>query len=403
MPAASSVDIGTASVFFAQLAYFPDIVSLFTEADFQEELDSEYGNFSFYGYVSNAVRIRQRLTVLGVTTKSATAELDRAVADAQSKQYGTEAEVIDHAAEGFSEDPLTSDEVLARAKLFLEWKLDPENPEFPKNYEDPRIFGEISIKHHFRILLDLVPDEAAVKLDLTALKNDTCCYTLPVQLAANVHKDRHRDMSTSLPLLVLTEGSTDARALEQSIKVTHAHLVDFIKFMDFDFKPDGGVSSLIKNLKALVSAGIPNRIVAIADNDAAAREALNEQFLATLPETVRVIHYPELESLRSYPTYDVEGNIVELDVNGRAGSLEMYHGSDILTVDGQRLPVRWTGYQAKVATYQGVVDSKADLGKKFHEKVKVQLKKLESSPELGLEGDWHGMREIIESIVHAFD
>jgi hypothetical protein len=410
MPAASSVEIGNASVFFAQLAYFPDIVSLFTQSDFKEQLDPDDDAYSFYGYVSSALLIRQRLTVLGVTSQAAMDELDSAIRRAQSDEgesVSEQAEATDgkqaEAPDGFPADPLTRDEVLARAKAFLEWELDTDNLEFPEQYEDPRVFDEISTKHHFRILLDLVPGETRVELDLTDLKNDTCCYTMPAQLAAEVHKERHRYMSTSLPLLVLTEGSTDARALEESIRVTHAHLVDFIKFMDFDFKPDGGVSSLIKNLKALVAAGIPNRIVAVADNDAAAREALSGEFLATLPNTVRVLHYPELESLRKYPTYDVEGDIVELDVNGRAGSLEMYHGSDVLTVDGKRPPVRWTGYQTKVSTYQGVVDFKGDLGKKFHKKVKAQLEKLEQSPAAGLEGDWHGMREIIESIVHAFD
>lgn len=407
MPAASYVNIGGSSVFFAQLSYFPDLVSLFSEADFHENVDTDTDTdtdaYSFYGYVSSAWKIRQRLTVLGGTAKVSKSALETAVFSAATEAASSTEEGAENSAE-FPVQPLTAPEVLRRAHNYLHWETSyADGLVRPEPYEDPRIFEKLGLKHHFRLLLDLVPDEARVELDLTRLKNDTCCYALPADLATDVHAEQHADMSTSLPLLVLTEGSTDARALGESVKVTHPHLVDFLKFMDFDFNPDGGVGGLVRSLKALVAAGIPNRIVAIADNDAAAREALPQKFVDSLPSSVKVIHYPHLDSLRSYPAYDVEGNIVELDINGRAGSIEMYFGSDVLECDGERPPVRWTGHQQKAGTYQGVVSSKNDLGKKFHQKVKSQLEKLDSSPEANLDGDWEGMRSIIETIVRAFD
>lgn len=49
--------------------------------------------------------------------------------------------------------------------------------------------------------------------------------------------------------------------------------------------------------------------------------------------------------LRAYPTLGPQlSDPVIMDVNGKAGALEMYLGRELLTVDGQLVPVQWMGY-----------------------------------------------------------
>jgi len=63
------------------------------------------------------------------------------------------------------------------------------------------------------------------------------------------------------------------------------------------------------------------------------------------PESYRILHYPDLPLLVDYPTLGPQSDSpVRMNVNGKAGSLEMYLGRDLLTVNGELVPVQWTGY-----------------------------------------------------------
>ena len=49
-----------------------------------------------------------------------------------------------------------------------------------------------------------------------------------------------------------------------------------------------------------------------------------------LPDHYSVLHYPDIEIARSYPTLGPTG-LSEMNVNGLAGSIEMYLGADVLS------------------------------------------------------------------------
>ncbi|WP_136017867.1 hypothetical protein [Arthrobacter silvisoli] len=406
MPSASHLAIANGSALFVQLGYYEDIAALFLPSELTEDFDEYNGERyrSFFGYVATAQIIKDRLSVRGITSDAATGKLDEAIAKATQTQAAddpdvdeTEADVRDSDFQGQIGDRVS---VLSSMRTWIEWDIESNDFLPAKMYDDPRVFDHLDVKHHFRLLLDIVPGDSRVALDLTSLKNDTCCIKdLPDEPAEAAAAQKQEDISGALPLIVLTEGSSDSSALEQAMKVTHPHLQGFVRFMDFSQGSEGSVSVLVKTLKTMVGAGIPNRIVAIADNDAAARREFLT--LKSWPEAsnVRIVHYPDLEWLRSYPTYDVEGKIINLDINGRAGSLEMYYGRDILTKDGALIPVRWTSYEEKIGTYQGVVDSKSQLTKNFQEKVRRRLSAGQDAPD----EDWTGMRAILDVIVHAFD
>jgi hypothetical protein len=79
---------------------------------------------------------------------------------------------------------------------------------------------------------------------------------------------------------------------------------------------------------------------------------------------------PDLDMARAYPTYGPEGES-EADINGRSVSIELFLGRDVLTFDGELAPVQWTSYVPSMKAYQGEVTRKADIQKRFREKVRM--------------------------------
>jgi hypothetical protein len=200
-------------------------------------------------------------------------------------------------------------------------------------------------------------------------------------------------------VVVLTEGSSDSWAIEGALKVLYPHLTDYYSFMDFQgVRAPGGAGALVAMIKAFVGAGIVNRIIAVFDNDTAARSALRGLRNVQMPENVRVIHYPYLDAAREYPTLGPQG-IINMDVNGLAGSLELYFGLDVLQQsDGTLTAIQWRGYDDTLGQYQGELMNKPELQSRFAQKLKECL----NSPPTATGYDWTGMRLIVDQIRTSF-
>ena len=118
---------------------------------------------------------------------------------------------------------------------------------------------------------------------------------------------------------------------------------------------------------------------------------------AKLPEHYSVLHYPDIELARSYPTLGPTG-LSEMDVNGLAGSIEMYLGRDVLTgADGKLSPVQWRSYIESVKAYQGEVLDKTGVQKRFREKVK----QASAGPKVIAGEDWSDLDAIIISLIEV--
>lgn len=171
---------------------------------------------------------------------------------------------------------------------------------------------------------------------------------------------------TETPVLI-TEGVTDKRVLEKSLSVIYPKLTSNVKFLDMNFKPENGVASIIKMVRSFAAAGINNRILVLLDNDSAATEAMLN-LPRQLPANIKVIQYPDIDLLREYPTLGPQGD-VKMNVNGLAGSIEMYMGEDILTdASGDLEPVQWGGYMSRIGKYQGSLVNKGVVQKRFESK-----------------------------------
>lgn len=195
-----------------------------------------------------------------------------------------------------------------------------------------------------RLACDLVPAESQVTQDITELVNagyyaedERVCDIVTQALVADYPENALR--------IVLTEGSTDATILREALALLYPHLDAYYSFLDFESsRSPGGAGYLVSVVKAFAGAGITNRVIALFDNDTAAREAIRALGAITLPSNIVVRHYPELCMLRDYPTLG-PGGVASLNVNGLAGSIELYLGSDVLRDNqGALIPVQWKGY-----------------------------------------------------------
>jgi hypothetical protein len=208
------------------------------------------------------------------------------------------------------------------------------------------------------------------------------------------------------PLIVLTEGSTDSEFLAAAVRLLYPYLSDLIRFLDYERRPEGGVSALMRMIKSFAAAGVVNRVVAIFDNDTAAADVLRSLDQTELPPNIRVLRYPELDLARHYPTLgpptlsSPEGSVNISDVNGLAGSIELYLGRDVLDLGGDGLcPVQWTSFISGMQCYQGEITHK----RKIHEAFRAKCTQAIQIPERAAEQDWDGMRLIVEAILSSWN
>ena len=248
-----------------------------------------------------------------------------------------------------------------------------------------------------RILVDISPEEYLVVQDFTDLvsdgtykKDDNIC-----EMSLNELKGKY---SINSKIIVLTEGISDAEILEPFLKLRYPHLSDYFSFLNFDYNMPGGVGSLINTVKTFAGSGIENRIVAIFDNDTAAFSAIESIKNLSLPGNITVTHYPDIEFANNYPTIGPNG-LLNQNINGLACSIELYLGKDVLTDNGDLIPVQWKGYDAKLKRYQGEILNKDSIKKKYFLKLdQYRTDKFSFDKE-----SWNNMEILFKHLFNVFN
>lgn len=201
-------------------------------------------------------------------------------------------------------------------------------------------------------------------------------------------------------IIILTEGSSDIAFLKPALKLLYPHLEDFYSFFDFEsFNAQGGSGSLVNMIKSFAGAGVSNKIIALFDNDTAAREAQTILKDVSLPGHIKVMNYPYLKLAENYPTLGPTG-LNNMNINGLACSIELYAGEDVLRDrDDTYFPIFWKGYSAKIQAYQGEILSKKEVQVKFSRK----LVKCMEEDAYHQSADWEGMIAVFEQVFNAFN
>lgn len=304
---------------------------------------------------------------------------------------------------------LTLDEWKKHLKEIYEQKLE------RKRYGDPTLselkpltrhmltnewygFPGVDYRHFLRLLIDICAPSDELIYDLTDLHlggwvdgtDDLVTY------AEEIISD---GFDISRRIIVLTEGNSDRWILERSLKLLYPHLTDYFHFLDFEgARIGGGAGSLANIVKAFSGAGIVNRIIALFDHDTAAESAINTLNSVTLPDNIVVLQYPTLTLANDYPTIGPTG-LFSMNVNGFAGSIELYLGTDVLVdAEGNLTPIQWRGYDAKLGKYQGEIMNKATILERFSAKLSI----CEADTSRINEYDWQGIKEIFTEMRRAF-
>ena len=266
--------------------------------------------------------------------------------------------------------------------------------DFPGNFRA----GSTETLSALRIMVENAPPGMDVSYDLTHLDaggwidGDAC----PAELMDNLLYDEAWLIER---VIVLTEGASDRRILERALALLYPHLADYFRFFDHSTtKAGGGVGQLVNLVRSFAALDVRQRVIAVFDNDTAGRDAVSTLTLESLPANITVIQYPDCDIGKDYPTLGPQGRS-RMNVNGWAGGIELYLGRDVLVDErGELSPVQWTGFNPKLATYQGEVLGKREILDRFSEK----LRRVEAKPEEIELADWGGIRDILDALRSAF-
>lgn len=259
--------------------------------------------------------------------------------------------------------------------------------------------SEVDFRTIVRALLEAIDPKFEVVLNYTDLVGGGW-YSEEDDVRELALQNLREEYVVSERLIILTEGSSDAEVMRKTLEVRYPHLKDYVAFPDFHgSNAEGGTGALVNLVKGFASSGVPNRIVALFDNDAAGDDARRKLDRTALPDNMRVLSLPPLEYAESYPTVGPQGR-AEVDVNGCACSLELYFGRDVLEdAEGNLAPVEWSGRVQALDRYQGAVVGKATLRHKYL----ATLSQAAASCKAYEQHDWEPMESIFEVIFEAFE
>jgi len=378
-------------------------MTMFRESDRRifTEKDEDGEDRECIAYENTARNIKQRLDVMGFSLHNIEKAIQDNLPSFMEDEYEGENKFTSEEKKVLSSsvlsDWISACDILYRIPLRSVFDMDTEKWDTEKKQrlkqlpvlakvmlgDDPYGWVQqfpVDFRAAFRLCLENQDDDLLVRVDVSEAvgwsydEDDKICSDAIESFSAGlVHAEK---------IIILTEGETDTRILRKSLESLYPHLKDFYSFIDFsNLKVDGGAPNRVANVKMLAGSGILNRVIALFDNDTAGLEACNILSKVSMPDNIKVLRLPDIEIAKSYPTIGPTG-LMNFDINGKACGIEMFLGTDVLKDDkGVLLPVFWGGYNTKIRQYQGEVDQKGEIQKKFKKKVEKGVTPV-NSPEL---------------------
>lgn len=378
------------------LIYSPDDEDL-QEAD--EILLEEADPCSTFGYRAKVSTVRRRLSLMGFTPEACRRELSRGIYEGIGEdQLGDSISIL-------GEDGVVctvpKEEVLDRALQAYEagqsGRLNDPVEEHCASYIE--LFVESGVDRRVVLALQLESADPGdeVWLDLHDLY--LAGYFEGVNNITQLAVDELAvSVSSGGPIVVVTEGVTDAEFLKGALDLVAPQLSHMFRFFDRDAGAELNAAQVVRTLRAFAAAGITNRVVGVLDNDAAGRAAARDLEAKPRPTNNRYFLLPDVPYGESYPTIGPSGDS-DLDINGRAVAIEFQFGLDVLrTENGELAKVEWSGPVASIGAYQGSL-SKAD---KIHVQKNIRFFLASASPdhEASIE-PWPAIHALVASLLKA--
>lgn len=334
------------------------------EDEGQQELDEilveEADGRDVLGYRAKVSRIRARLALMGFTATACRHELSSAIDEMLADEDPSDTlEVTDRDGEVVASIPRS--EILDRG--LATWEN--ENPYGSLSALDRKCAGYIDIfidsgfdrRTFLAVQLEAAHADEEVRLDLHDLYN--AGYFNGVENITQLAADELAvSVSSGGPIIVVTEGVTDARFLQRALELVAPHVSHMFRFFDKDAGVEMGAAQVVRTLRSFAAAGVTNRVVGVLDNDAAGRVAAKNLAAKFRPANNRYFLLPDVPYGSYYPTYGPNGD-ADLDINGRAVSIEFQFGIEQLCLSsGTPARVEWSGREASIGVYQGSLPKK---------------------------------------------
>jgi hypothetical protein len=192
-------------------------------------------------------------------------------------------------------------------------------------------------------------------------------------LHLSARRRRERETAASGQIIVVTEGSSDSFLLRRALELAEPGIASYFSFLDFaGYSAPGGTDRVVSLTRGLAAAQVMNRVIAVLDNDTAGHQALRILQSTGLPDRIRFYSLPDMEYAREFPTLG-PGGFANLDVNGRALSIEMMFGLAVLRdANGGSMPhVRWSSYNGALGQYQGAIENKISIQDQLYRLLKA--------------------------------
>ncbi len=347
--------------------YYPEIInSLFLPDDFINEkrkystrnslvwgdaYENEKGTFEFKGYKQTVKVCRERLEIFGASYEKAKLDFQKA------KKISSQEGFYD-----YSLSSITYDQYLAEIKSIIDSK-EKTYDHLNINLRESLTSGELglyglSLDSHLYSILSVLSESDIVEYDLTDVINGGW---VKINEAKNVDYEK---------IIILTEGKTDVEFISNSIDKLYPHLKDYYHFIDFDeYKVESSASALVKLVTSFAAANVKHHIIALFDNDTAGLKEMKKLVSKTFTPNIKILRYPDITLAKKYPTVGPTGK-KKMNVNGLAGSIEMYFGVDVLTRNNELIPIQWKGFDDKEKKYQGEIADKNYVQDTFRNKLK---------------------------------
>lgn len=349
------------------------------------------------GFRTTAAVLSDRLELAGISERVVSSELQRLVEEQiasmeRLREYGVD--VATREIDFQSELRWNSwVEHLQKALESGEAVIRPERSKVGSASWLMSIWEDHDPRYALRALLAALPRTTPIVLDLADLV-DGGWMQLPIDPQLVGRRAAVESTRALLPPIVLVEGRFDVEVISAAMRLRRPHMEKYLRLPDFSQRAEGGAAALRQTVRAFASAGVPNRVLALFDNDAAACDVMRTMAHDVLPPNIQVAQLPELRLARDYPTIGAQGNH-RMNVNGLAGSIELYLGADVLGTNDQLSPVQWGGYVRAVDGYQGEVADKS----RIHERFRKKVESASTSPGIISFQDWSGLELVIDHIL----
>jgi hypothetical protein len=334
----ANLKVGNQDVFHWKSEVDPTFLFLFTRDDvtytpLDDPDDDPYANPTLV-LRATATVLAERLDALGISAGDLAGCLEHAVHEEIESlhELGSalgDPEEIGRAVQDLRD--LTYEKWVKRVRAALPTYVpfEPAYRDYTKLAPLMDLWDDFDPRWLLRGLLEACQPDDEILLDLTDLDlgGYLAAYDFDPQTAATVMFSVA--LLNGTPAVVITEGTSDAEFLQAAIEIRRPHLASFVRFYEFSVVA-GGASAALNTIKSFAAAGVNNRVIVLLDNDTAAREALRGLRHVALPSHYAVAHYPAIGLASNYPSVGPTGRHTG-DVNGLAGSIELYLGVDVLT------------------------------------------------------------------------